>query len=88
MGTNCLRKTNTFCLTNSVLKIEKFYVSIQTCSALKNQTFWQTVPKSPMETISSCCVVAAAFKEGMVSPLHHSPPVTKALHYQPRLTSI
>lgn len=77
-----------FCLTNSVLKIEKFYISIQTCFVLKNQTFWQTGPKSAMETIGCCCAVAMAFREGMVSPFHHSLPGTKALHYQPSLTGI
>lgn len=77
-----------FCLTKSVLKIEKFYTSLQICFVLKNQTFWQTDPKSPVETISYCCAVAMAFKEGMISPFHHSLPATKALHYQASLTGM
>ena len=73
-----------FCLNSSVLKIEKFHTSIQL--VLKNQTFGKLGLKSPVETMGYCCVVAMALKEGMLSPLHHSLPLTIALHYQPRLT--
>ena len=76
-----------FCLTNSVLKNRAILHKHPDWFCLE-KSFWQTGPKSPMETISYCCAVAMAFKEGMISSFPHSLPVTKALHYQPSLTGM